>query len=261
MSFTADGRGVKLGKGSLLLARLGAGDTFNGYDFMGNASALATSADITMAEIFSSTQQSAPLLHRAPTRTAFTMSVTLNEYQLHALSLFLLGENATATQTMTGSVAVPIANVLKGKYYDLGARQITNVVAAAGTDTLVAGVDYELNVEFGFIRFLPSSLIVVDAGTVNVTYDRPALTFDEIRIARVAAPICRLRYLADDANQDGVSARDEFDIWRVNVAPEGELNFIGDEYGSYQLQMSILSDSAHPADPFGKLRRVRPAAP
>lgn len=259
MPFPADGKKVKLGKGSLLLDQLTTAGVKQGFEFVGNCTALTLSADVTTAELFSSTQASAPLVARAPTRTAYTITATLSEYTLANLRKFLLAEQSSKQQQSLQNNQAFINGVKQGRYYDIGARQITNVQVSVGSQLKVLNEDYTLNAEFGIIRPLVGGSIPDDSMIV-VDFTQPALTIDQLRIAQVAAPVCHLLYLSDDANQDGDAARDRLEIWRVNVAPEGELNLISDEYGSYQLTMAVLSDGEnHPADPFGTLDRVRAA--
>jgi hypothetical protein len=260
MPLPADGTKVKLGKGSLLLDTLTSDGDHQGFDFMGNATAITLSADVTKAQLFSSTERSAPLIAEAVTRIAYTLTATLSEYTLNNLKKFLLGTSNEklqalqngATKNFDGDLVAP------GKYLDLEARQVTNVsIQADGSIALVAGTDYQLYADAGLIGILAGGAVEVGMDLV-VTYDIPAKTIDQIRLARDAAPICHLLYLADDANQDGDAARDRLEIWRCSVAPEGELNVISDEFGSFQLTMGVLSDAAnHPNDPFGTLDRVR----
>lgn len=256
MPFPADGTKVKLGKGSLLLDQLSSDGSANGFDFAGNVSALTLSADVTNAELFSSTQRSAPRIARAVTRIAYTLTATLNEYTYAMLKKFLLATEATKAQTLQASDTAQIVDVVLGRYYQIGARQITNVTVAVGSNTMTLNTDYTLNTEFGIVRPLAGGAIQ-DDDDLDITFDRPALTIQQLRLAQEASPICHLLYLADDANQDGAGARDRLEIWRANAAPEGELGVIGDEYGSYQLSFAVLSDSEnHPSDPFGTLDRI-----
>lgn len=260
MPLPADGTKVKLGKGSLLLDTLTSLGNPTGFDFMGNVSALTLAADVTKAELFSSTERSAPKIASAVTRIGYTLTGTFNEYSKRNLEKFLLGTPNAKTQivgvnqtaSFTGEQVVP------GRYLDVGSRQITNVIVTRdNTDILVLDTDYLVYSEFGIVKLIDGGA-VQEGDDIEVEFDRPALTIDQVRIARNSAPICHLLFLADDANQDADGARDRLEVWRVNVAPEGELNFISDEYGSFQLTMEILSDGAnHPNDPFGTLDRVR----
>lgn len=262
MALPANGQNVKLGKGSLLLDTLTNVGGLTGYDFMGNATALSLSADVSKAQLFSSTQRSAPLIAEDITRIAYNLTVTLSEFTLNNLKKFLLGSLNAKTQNIGSGVTVSKtgAEVVPGKYVDLGYRQISDLaVVRDGSDALVADVDYVLYSEFGIVK-LNEGAAVQAGDDVDFTFDTPALIIDQVQIAKESSPRCRLLYLADDANQDGASARDRLEIWRVSVAPEGELQVIGDDYGNFQLAMGVLSDAAnHPNDPFGTLDRVRVA--
>lgn len=260
MPFPADASKVKLGKGSLLLDQLDASGNPTGFNFKGNASAISMSADVTRAQLFGSTTAAAPLIASAPTRTAFSLAVTLNEFTLTNLRQFLLGEANVVQQLLLSNQTVEFSGseVVQGHYYKTGARRITGVVVTYdGTNVAVLGTDYSVNSEFGIIRLLPGGGIA-DGADLEIEWDQPALTIDVIRIAKNAAPVCHLLYLADDANVDGDAAHDEIEIWKVNVAPDGELQLISEEYGSFSLSMEILSDAEnHPDEPFGVKRRVR----
>ncbi len=258
MPLPADGGNYKLGKGSLLLDQLTSVGAHTGFDFAGNVSELTLSAEVTKAEAFSSTERSAPLVASAVTQIKYTIVATLNEFTLSNLKKFLLGTSNTKTQSIATNATIDFtgANVVPGRYLDVGARRITGVVVTRdGTDILTLGTDYTVQSEFGLVHLLIGGA-VVEGDSIHIEYDAPALTINQVRIAREAAPICHLLFLADDANQDGVGARDRLEIWRANVAPEGDLNLIGDEYGEFQLSIDVLSDINHPDDPFGTLDRV-----
>lgn len=260
MPVPANGNNVKLGKGSLFLARIIAG-VRQPLEFMGNAPAITSSADVTKSVLYSSTQKSGPKVHEQVTRVGFTLNCTLNEYKLNNLRFALLGEAATASQTLAAAQvqAFPAVEVVKGGFLKLPARQVSAVsVTQDGTNVLVEDTDYLVYAEAGLIQLLETSTNVADGVEISVTYDRAALTLDQVRISKEAAPICYLYYKADDANEEGVGSKDELEIWRVSIAPNGELPFITDDYGAFQLSMSVLDDSAnHPTAPFGYVSRVR----
>jgi len=260
MPLPADGSKVKLGKGSLLLDQQDSSGDPTGLKFVGNVTALEIAADVTKAQLFSSTQRSAPLIAEAVTRVAYTLTATLSEYQIENLKKFLLGTSSSRTQSLALAQVANFSGgeVVAGGYIDVGARQITNVTATRdGSIALVAGTDYILYSEFGLLKLIDGGA-VQDGDDIAVTFDQPLLMIDTIAIAQDSSPICHLLYLADDANQDADGARDRLEVWKVSVAPEGSLNLISDEYGSFQLTMAIVDDSDnHPTSPFGNLERVR----
>lgn len=260
MPVPANGSNVKLGKGSLFLAKY-TDDVLGPLEFVGNASAISSSADVTRSTLYSSTQRSAPKIAEHVTRVGFTLSATLNEYTLRNLEYWLLGERATATQAALSneSQVFDAAVVAKGAYLKINARNITvDSVTQDGTNVLTETTDYIVYGEAGLIQLVADSPNIVDGVEITVQYDQEANTIDQVRISKEAGPTCYLLYKADDANAEGVGANDELEVWRVSVAPEGELQFISEEYGNFQLTMSVVDDSAnHPTSPFGQLSRVR----
>ena len=250
MPLPADGSKLKLGKGSLLLDQLVAG-VAQGFDFAGNCTSITMGADVTTVQKFSATQKSAPLIARAVTQIAYTITAAMDEFGFQMLKKFLLAEENTKNQAVLAAENTQFANVTLGRYYQIGARQVTAVVVARGTDTLVLDTDYSLDAEFGLIRPLEGGTVVAN-DTLDVTYDQPLLTIEQLQIAKIASPICHLVYLADDANDDSDGAKDRLEVWRVNLAPDGDLNLISDDYGTYSLTMAVIDDSVnHPDDPFG----------
>lgn len=254
----ANGQNVKLGKGSLFLARIAAGVS-DALDFVGNANSLSINSEPTNVEIFSSTERSGALIAQANLRTLYTMTASINEFTKENLLLWFKGAEYTKTQAASTGKTVLISNVRKGKFYELGARQVENVVLTIGTVTLVSGTDYTLNSEFGIFKILTGSTHVSDAGTddIEATFEQPALEITQLRLNKEASQECRVLFLADDANTSGVAAKDRLEIWRANVAPDGELNLISDEYGAFSLTAAIMDDSEnHPDDPYGTLDRI-----
>lgn len=257
----AAGEYAKLGKGSLLLDQYVNG-VLSGLIFMDNATAVTIAADVTKAELYSSTQASSPKIAESVTRVGYTLQATVTAFTLDNLKKFLLAEQASRSQASASAQTKTFAGVgvFPGAYLDLGERRITAVsITSDGTNPLVEGTDYIVYAEFGVIG-LTKDTSATSGVDVTVTYDRPALTIDVLRIGKIAAPVCKLLYLADDANPDGAAAHDRLEVWKVSIAPEGELGLISDEYGNFQITMSVLSDAAnHPVDPFGTLERVRAA--
>lgn len=255
MPLPADGSKLKLGKGSLLLDQLIAG-VAQGFDFAGNCSAISLSAEVTTVQKFSSTQASAPLIGRSVTQLAYTLTATLDEFNFSMLRKFLLADENTKEQALNADATTEIEDIVLGRYYDLGARQVTEVEVVGGTVPMVLNTDYTLNSRYGLIRAIPGGGIT-EGETVTVSWEQAALSIEQLRIARASSPTCHLLYLSDDANNDAVPAHDRLEIWRVNVAPTGELGLIGDDFNSYQLTMAVVDDSVnHPDDPFGNYERI-----
>lgn len=259
MPFSARSENVKLGKGSFMIGLWENNAAPSAFDFAGNCNSVSMSADVTKAELFSSTEKSGSLIDSRPLRTAYNIAISMNEFTKENLALFLLGELAVETQDVNASYEITISDIEIGKYYPLGKRRLSDVEVtpgSGGSTPLVAGTDYEINTEFGWIRFLGGGH-VNEGDAASVQGSAPALTFNRIRIAQNSSPVAKLHFLCDDANNEGAAAKDELEVWKASVAPDGELNFISDEHGAFSLTFSVLSDATnHPNDPYGRLTRI-----
>jgi hypothetical protein len=264
MTFAARSEYTKLGKGSLMVDMIDPTTLLPvGLQFMGNASGISFSANVTKAELFTSTQASGALVSSAVTRESLLVSMTLSELTMQNLANFLLGKIAAISQSSGTAATKAFTSVKEGFYYEIGARRITNVsaVKTAGSIALTLGTDYDLNSEYGIIYIRPGSPVLADGDGVTVTYDKPSLpTGKKVQIGTSASPVGRLVYLADDSNADGVGSRDRVELWKVNFAPNGQLNVISEQYNTFQLDAALLSDgSNHPTEPYGVWERVAAA--
>jgi len=254
-SFFARGENVKLGKGALFLDIDG-----DGYEFIGNANSIAMSADVTTAELFSSTEEAGSIVDRTRTRIRYTVTPSINEYTLRNLQLFLAGELGTKNQSSNATDTFNISDVVQGRYYDVGARQITGVSVTKGSDALTEGTDYEVNGEFGVVHIFASAPGVADGDDLVVHFSTPAKAIKQVNIAVSGQITAKLLYLADDANNSANPAKDRLELWKVDIQPDGELNLISDDYGAFSLQMTVLGDSTnHPTQPYGTLDRIAAA--
>lgn len=255
MPFPARGENVKLGKGSLLLDYLNDSGEPTGLDFVGNMTGFSLTWDITQVEKYSSTERTGGLVARDRTRAGLTASAQCDEWTIRNLQSFLLAGAGSANQEVGTSQSANIADVVVGKYYEIGARRITDVTVMNGSFEMTLNEDYELNAEFGILRPLPGGEIT-NGDDLVVTFDRPELTITKLQLGTKSSQIARLLYLADDANSSGVASKDRLELWRVDVAPDGEVQLIGDEYGNFTLTMGVLVDATHPGEPYGTLERV-----
>jgi hypothetical protein len=144
---------------------------------------------------------------------------------------------------------------MPGRYYDLDARRVSAVTVTEGSNTLVAGTDYDINTEHGVLYIRPDGS-VQSGDDLSVNFTQAAVSIQKIRMGKVGQQICRVLYLADDVNQDGAGARDRLELWRVDIAPAGELALISDDYGNFTLSGAILTDASHPDEPYGSLQRI-----
>jgi hypothetical protein len=240
---------VKLGRGKLLFDRFDASGLRTGFVHLGNCDKFAISmATETIKQKNYMTATAAPY-KEARISTDVTVSITGFEFSPSVMAMVLSGDKAFLTQTAgsaTGEVIATIAQAEKGKLYTTAKREISAVVVKQGATTLVLGTDYEVfNAKRGVIRILPTSPSFTDGAAVTADYTAAAITttalaVQVVRGAKAAKIEGRLLFLADNA----AGANDEVEAWRVSLSPDGELNFISDEWAKWGMKGSVLDDAA-----------------
>lgn len=176
---------------------------------------------------------------------------TVDEINADNLALFFLGEKSTITQTQATDRKETFELIKKGRYYQLGAdevtpsgvRNITNfqiVVAAAGTSISTGSGDitsipgatplpsdqYEIEVETGRLYIEPDAANVPGAGmTAAVQYDVDAQT-RTIVIGKSDMIYGALRFLSDNP----VGTNKDYFFPKVALQPDGDYALKGDDW-------------------------------
>ncbi len=241
---------VKLGRGKILFDRFTDAGLRTGFVHLGNCDKFAVSLTAETVKLKNYMTGTAAPYKEARVSTDVAVSITGFEFSPSVMALVLSGDKAFLTQAggvVTGEALASAAQAEKGKLYATAKRNISGVAVKQGATTLVAGVDYELfNAKRGVIRIMPTSATFVDGAAVTVDYTAEAITpssanaVQVVRGAKSAKIEGRLLFLADNA----AGANDEVEIWRVSLSPDGELNFISDEWAKWGLKGSALDDSA-----------------
>lgn len=161
------------------------------------------------------------------------ITVDLPEVNRESLSIALLGTAAALSQT-AGSltdeevVAKLDAWVPLSKAAWSAAPTVTN---QAGDVTYVAGADYIVNADLGWIKALPGGDIV-DGSTISVSVAYGAITGTEIKGATSAD--VRARFKLDGKNQaDGLPCI--VTVYEVVVAADSAFDFLADDFNTVSL--------------------------
>lgn len=251
----AVGENLKLGRGALLLAPWTGGVPDTAYQKVGNITSLELSWEIEELKKKSSTQASSPVIAQAVLSQELSLVASCDEHTKENLQRFFFGTVAAANQAADSSEVKNFTDVVTGKVYDIGFRNITLISILKGSVALVANTDYVIYTTQGYIEFKDSATIS-DGDDVALTFSRPVVSVDHIRIGRVSEQIASLRFLADDSNQSGAGAQDVHVFHKVQVTPDGAYQLISDEYGPFSLRFLVLDDSANnPNDPLGRIER------
>jgi hypothetical protein len=244
---TPDAGNLSLGAGEVLFDRFDANGNPAGYRHLGNVESLAITTTVETVQKKSSMDGARGIYKEAVIGSEAEVSMVLSEYDPENLALALLGDTATFSQasssTSTGRQINGGAALKFDRWYYLGFKQVTVTAVKQGAQTGVLGTDYELNTELGLVK-IKSGGVLTEAVT---TWDgsAAAVTSTQVRGLSVGKVEGRLKYFSA-ANQAS-GPRWEVDIHKLTLNPDGELQFISEEFGTFTLRGKAQKDAAKPA--------------
>lgn len=237
---------VLLGRGALFFDRYTAAGVRTGFRHLGNCDSFAIGIETEKLEMTDYTQQTAANYKEVVTKTNVNLTMSGFEFDPNNLSLALLGDQTTYTQssqTVTGeTVLAATATGIAGKYVRTAYRDISSVVVKQGETTLTLNTDYEItSAAAGLIRLLPGGG-ATDGTAVTVDYSAAAIStaLTVVRGATTAAIEGELFFLPNNTTGPNHEVR----VFRASLAPNGELGLISDEFGKWTLEGKALSDAA-----------------
>ena len=169
----------------------------------------------------------------------------------------LTGASSAATvvtgtaQTLAEGVTITFA-AAGSSSQDLVAGEIYEIkVTAAGT-SYTDGTDFVTDkslLRAGIVT-IPDSTTMTDGEQVKVSYDVPEGKFAKIMGGSVRKVEGDLLFIGDPSMGQAYIA----EIWHVSITPTGDIGMIGDDWGSFSLEMSVLADRQnHPQEPFFRM--------
>lgn len=167
------------------------------------------------------------------------------------VALFFFGTHQTLTQALVASQTITMANPQPGRSYKIGASAQNptgffginatgfEVETTVGSTALVAGTDYEVNLDAGLITFLEGSTLVTGAADIDITFAVRESTRERV-ISGNAAVEGAMMY--ETRNPKG--AQSMFYMPWIKVMPNGDYALKGDEWQQIPLQFEILKPDA-----------------
>lgn len=244
-------RDLTLGRGIVRFATLTAAGLpdANGFRDLGNAPEFALNITVEDLRHQSSRTQLKQTDKRFVISQEIGISFTLDEINFQNLSDFFSGttetfDNPHDTTWLNHEDALVSSAVVLGNWYqlkddtgvrvyDLGAAAVVATFEEdpAGTPTvLVLGTDYELDLEMGLVRFLPTAVDVADGQVVGWIISTGASTpqdLDQINALIRAEVVGALMFVQINAGDSG--NKTEYLFHKVSLSADGDLAMIGDE--------------------------------
>ena len=240
--FTDLGQNIILGKGELLYAPIVSG-TRQSYFHMGNCARFAIILNDEVLTINDSTDAAAGVLKRVTKSREVNIEIGSNEYGVESLALAMMGDQSTFTQTssaVTGEVLT--TSWAAGRYYKAAGRNLTGVVITQGTATLTSGTAYTVyDASGGIIKAAsPAAGGAVTATAATIAYTRASLSLDAVLGATKNKQEGSLLFIPDPTT----GPQYDVEVFRTALVPSGDLDFISDNWGDYQLNLVALNDAA-----------------
>lgn len=246
-----DTRDYTLGRGITRLAQLTAAGLpdSDGFRDLGNATEFNITVSVEDVRHQSSRTQLKFTDKRCTISQEVGISFILDEMNYQNLADFFSGTTEVYDNphdlTWTGHETAIITDAVKvGNWYqlysDLGARVYALGAAglvmsfeedpATGAVALAEGVDYELDLEMGLVRFLPASILVSDGDVVGWEISTGASVpqdLDQVNALLRADVVGALLFIQTNACDQG--NKSEYLFHKVSLSPDGDLPLIGDD--------------------------------
>lgn len=232
------------------------GQPTGGFRFLGNVPSLRISTSTQQVKHQEShTGQGLTDLVIETTKEA-TLMLTLEDFDRDNLALLLYGTATTiagatiSSETVIGYVGrhVPLANI--------NLTSFTSLTNAGATTTYVNGTDYAVDLKSGMLS-IPVGSAIADAGSLRANY----VCGNHEKISTFTRTNRELWLRFDGLNTAEGDAPVVIDIYRARFMPQKELNLIGNELSTIEMDGDVLYDAKQPdTTTDGRFFRVRQLA-
>jgi hypothetical protein len=237
---------VLIGRGIILFAPRVSG-VLQGYRDLGNCDVFSITPAVEFSTLKNFRNGVGADYKKVAKGTSLDVKVAGYEFDPSIISMMLFGSESALAQgsgTVTGTsetlVGATVTGV-KGTSFQTAKRKISTVVLTQGANTLVAGTDYDVtDAVAGVIRILPTGSTVVDGTAITVTYAYAADTSAVISPASVTSVSGRMVFIPDVTTGPEL----EHIYWDAAMSPDGEMNFISEEWAKWGATVSLNDDSA-----------------
>lgn len=177
----------------------------------------------------------------------FDLNITFDNLDSEGLALALMGTVGALSQS-SGTVSnEAVDGVVRDTWISLSKAAISSVVVSntAGSTTYVAGTDYLVNPQMGWIKVLPTGAIT-EGQDLLVDFSHDAITGKEIKGA--VQPIIRARFVFDGVNfADGLPVI--VTVHEAAIASDAAIDFLSEDFGEVPLPGRMVTPAGF-TEPF-----------
>lgn len=233
-----------VGSGECYFDPFDANGAKTGAIFLGDCSLLDYQVEDETVKAYESVSAERKLISEATIRRSGTGHLTLKEFHLDNLELAFMGDQSAHAQGTGSGVNEVISAVKKNRWYQVGGatpRQnisAVTVTGPAGTPVYVLGTDYLVDLELGRVKVLEAGAIA-EAANIEVDYTYAAFTKKFVRGGTKSKKEGYLYFIGFPT----AGKRLWIEVWKASLRPSAPLPLIGDDYGEFGLEFSILEDT------------------
>ncbi|OGS01541.1 MAG: hypothetical protein A2V88_02635 [Elusimicrobia bacterium RBG_16_66_12] len=253
-----DGDKLLLGRGKVYFDRFTAAGVAQGERYLGDCAVFEVSGSPETKDRYSSSDKTSGLLKRAIIRQLWEFSIEMAEYDKENVAMAILGDTATLVQASGGVTGEPVAaaGVKMDRWYQLANHAMSAFVAKKGATPLTITTDYLVDLVNGRILYVtggPGGVVDGDT-TLVVDYTKTSKTYNKARAGTTPVIEGKLVFIGDNV----VGTNYHFTAWKVQIAPDGALALIGEDYGAPKLKGTVLNDSVnHATEPYFIAREMQ----
>lgn len=241
-----------LGRGKVYFSRFKTGGQVpEGFAYIGNTPELSLTIEQETLDHFSSDEGVREKDDSVPLEVNRSGSMTTDNISPENVALFFFGQDSTVTQAAVSAAPETLTDVIAGHTYKLGITDArpaghfglnaTGLTVVVGSDTMVGGTDYEMNLDAGTITFLEAG-DVVTGDDVVVTYAVRA--HSRSRVISGSEPVeGAMMYITQNPKGDDCV----FFFPYIKVSPNGDYALKGDEWQTIPFTLEILKPTGKEA--------------
>ena len=267
---------LMLGRGEVFVADLKTDGTPKGFRPVGNVPSISVGTSIETKEHFSSMSGLKAQDLQVVLSDSRSISLQLEELNHQNLAIAFSGETATETNAgyagFSEHLMVDDGELLAGHWYeiknaaglravDVDGSKLTVKTNEGPPNTLVEGVDYDLDAKFGKIFMRADSTDVTDAVALEVgllvtlTADSSAVQTSNLVKGLTSVPVAKAVKIIIENAASG--EKTEVQFHKVRLKANGDMNLISDEWMVLPLEGAIEENTGADANsPYFSVRSL-----
>lgn len=224
---------ITLGRGRLLFQALGS----NGFRYIGNTPAFGVSVASESLKHYNSDAGIKKQDREVPIQTDYSGSFTTDNIDHANMAALLQGSTSTVAVAGSTGETITFTGITQGLTYQVGDRNLANVVVKVAAATKALGTDYTVDAVRGHVTPVVGGGIA-NAADMIVEYDITAHSIEQT-VSGAAVVEGSLMFVANNPEGEDI----DYYMGAVKLTPNGEFNVKAEEWQAIQFNVLISEPS------------------